>query len=446
MGEDTLAAWLLAPADPASVRARQEAVQALTPDLDLREDLAILGEEVAATVRRDTLATLAAPARPPAIGPSPWRGRPLRGDALGLRVVGGGLGAADPGARRAGHPGRRRLEAAGSRAGRRQGGGRARSGPRAGGRGARAVRARAARQPAARPAPRGPRHRRAAALADGASAASLGGPARFPSEPVLRAFRAADHVGRALRPGDRGLAGPSRRLRRGVARRRRAPRGPVLAGGLCVGAPGRRLSHRRRGRGALRGRGARAPPHLRGALRAQRRGARRRHASPDRQRLQHVGQEHAAAFRGRQCRAGAGGRAGAGVPAPPLAACPWAPRCASRIRCRRAPLASTRSSSGCATSSASPRGRSRCCSCSTRSSTGPTRTIGASGRPPSCAAWCSGAPSASSPPTTWPCRRSRTTPASTPSTCTSRTGSRRGRWCSTTGCAPAWSGRRTRWP
>jgi hypothetical protein len=68
MGEDTLAAWLLAPADPASVRARQQAVQALTPDLDLREDLAILGEEVAATVHRDTLATLAAPARPPAMG------------------------------------------------------------------------------------------------------------------------------------------------------------------------------------------------------------------------------------------------------------------------------------------------------------------------------------------------------------------------------------------
>jgi hypothetical protein len=62
MGEETLAAWLLAPADPASVRARQEAVQALAPHLDLREDLAILGEEVAATVHRDALRTLAAPA------------------------------------------------------------------------------------------------------------------------------------------------------------------------------------------------------------------------------------------------------------------------------------------------------------------------------------------------------------------------------------------------
>ncbi len=69
MGEETLAAWLLAPSDPVSVRARQEAVQELTPQLDLREDLAVLGEEVAATVRRGALATLAAPAtRPPGTG------------------------------------------------------------------------------------------------------------------------------------------------------------------------------------------------------------------------------------------------------------------------------------------------------------------------------------------------------------------------------------------
>ena len=68
MGEETLAVWLLAPADPASVRARQEAVQAMAPHLDLREDLAMLGEEVAATVRRDTLATLAAPPHSPATG------------------------------------------------------------------------------------------------------------------------------------------------------------------------------------------------------------------------------------------------------------------------------------------------------------------------------------------------------------------------------------------
>ena len=66
MGEETLAAWLLAPADPSSVRARQAAVQELTPRLDLREDLAILGEDVAAIVRPDALVALAASAaRPP---------------------------------------------------------------------------------------------------------------------------------------------------------------------------------------------------------------------------------------------------------------------------------------------------------------------------------------------------------------------------------------------
>ena len=69
MGEEMLAAWLLAPSDPASVRERQAAVRELTPRLDLREDLAVLGEEVAATVRRDALASLAASAaRPPGTG------------------------------------------------------------------------------------------------------------------------------------------------------------------------------------------------------------------------------------------------------------------------------------------------------------------------------------------------------------------------------------------
>jgi MutS domain V len=66
MGEETLAAWLLAPADPASVRARQAAVQELAPRLDLREDLAVLGEDVAAIVRPEALLALARPTgRPP---------------------------------------------------------------------------------------------------------------------------------------------------------------------------------------------------------------------------------------------------------------------------------------------------------------------------------------------------------------------------------------------
>jgi hypothetical protein len=45
-GEEALAAWLLAPAEPATVRRRQDAVAALQARLDLREDLALLGAEV----------------------------------------------------------------------------------------------------------------------------------------------------------------------------------------------------------------------------------------------------------------------------------------------------------------------------------------------------------------------------------------------------------------
>jgi hypothetical protein len=55
-GEERLAAWLQAPADPAEVRARQRAVAELAPRLDLREALAVLGEDVRATVDAEGLA------------------------------------------------------------------------------------------------------------------------------------------------------------------------------------------------------------------------------------------------------------------------------------------------------------------------------------------------------------------------------------------------------
>jgi hypothetical protein len=45
IGEDTLAGWLLAPAEPEAVRARQQAVEELRPRLDLREDLAVVAED-----------------------------------------------------------------------------------------------------------------------------------------------------------------------------------------------------------------------------------------------------------------------------------------------------------------------------------------------------------------------------------------------------------------
>jgi hypothetical protein len=54
-GEERLAAWLLTQALPAAAVARQRAVAELAPRLDLREDLAVLGEEVRAGVDPATL-------------------------------------------------------------------------------------------------------------------------------------------------------------------------------------------------------------------------------------------------------------------------------------------------------------------------------------------------------------------------------------------------------
>lgn len=56
IGEDTLARWLMAPAAPGAIRARQEAVDELRPRLDLREDLGVLGEEARAGVDPVSLA------------------------------------------------------------------------------------------------------------------------------------------------------------------------------------------------------------------------------------------------------------------------------------------------------------------------------------------------------------------------------------------------------
>ncbi len=67
-GKDLLAAWLLAPAEPDEVRARQAAVAELSPRIDLREDLALLGADVPAGV---DLAGLAEWGQSPAILVSP---------------------------------------------------------------------------------------------------------------------------------------------------------------------------------------------------------------------------------------------------------------------------------------------------------------------------------------------------------------------------------------
>jgi hypothetical protein len=79
-GEDTLAAWLKAAAAPEEVRARQEAVAELRPQIDLREDLALLGGDLPAGV--DFGAVVAWGEEPPLL-PHTW----LRWPALALGVV-----------------------------------------------------------------------------------------------------------------------------------------------------------------------------------------------------------------------------------------------------------------------------------------------------------------------------------------------------------------------
>jgi hypothetical protein len=55
IGEDTLASWLKAPADATVVRARQDGVVELGPRVDLREDLAVLGEDARTGVHAEAL-------------------------------------------------------------------------------------------------------------------------------------------------------------------------------------------------------------------------------------------------------------------------------------------------------------------------------------------------------------------------------------------------------
>ncbi len=54
-GEDTLAGWLLTPGSPDAIRKRHEAVNELRAELDLREDLAALGEDARVGVHPEQL-------------------------------------------------------------------------------------------------------------------------------------------------------------------------------------------------------------------------------------------------------------------------------------------------------------------------------------------------------------------------------------------------------
>lgn len=55
MGEETLAGWLLNPGVPDEIRKRHEAVHELRAELDLREDLAVLGEDARVGVHSEEL-------------------------------------------------------------------------------------------------------------------------------------------------------------------------------------------------------------------------------------------------------------------------------------------------------------------------------------------------------------------------------------------------------
>jgi hypothetical protein len=57
VGQNTLADWLHSPSEPVVVRDRQLAVAELRPQLDLREDLALLGADVPSGVNQDALTT-----------------------------------------------------------------------------------------------------------------------------------------------------------------------------------------------------------------------------------------------------------------------------------------------------------------------------------------------------------------------------------------------------
>jgi len=59
MGEETLARWLLAPADLGTIRERHASIRDLSGRLDLREELAILGEQARITLDAEALAAWA---------------------------------------------------------------------------------------------------------------------------------------------------------------------------------------------------------------------------------------------------------------------------------------------------------------------------------------------------------------------------------------------------
>ncbi len=76
-GSETLARWLLEPAAPAEVRERHAAVNELLPGLDLREEIAMLGEDLRSGIDPGSLAR--------------WAEKPLVFDSRRLRIAAAAL-------------------------------------------------------------------------------------------------------------------------------------------------------------------------------------------------------------------------------------------------------------------------------------------------------------------------------------------------------------------
>ena len=88
-GRATLAAWLSRPAPPDVIAGRQEAVAELASNLDLREDLATVGDETRAAVDAGALRTWAG-ARPAFPASAPWWGAWI-GSAAGALAAAAGV-------------------------------------------------------------------------------------------------------------------------------------------------------------------------------------------------------------------------------------------------------------------------------------------------------------------------------------------------------------------
>ena len=88
IGEETLAAWLKAPAAVEEVRARQLAIAELAPRLDLKEDLAVMGADLRARVTPTTVAAWAAAPPLPLAFPGGLAGARITSALLGAGVTG----------------------------------------------------------------------------------------------------------------------------------------------------------------------------------------------------------------------------------------------------------------------------------------------------------------------------------------------------------------------